>query len=86
MSDPINTDTILSEDDLMQREAQWHVAQSHNVETIRTQMNEDAGQRIKYTWRSPTLILEHAPKTSRPPRLGDAKPERCEVAGNCKMD
>lgn len=49
MSDPLNTDVSLHEDNLSRHRHNGMITHSYYVGTIRTKMNKSTGQRIKYT-------------------------------------
>lgn len=67
MSDPINTDVSLHEDNLSRHSHNGMITHSYYVGTIRTKMNKSTGQRIKYTWHSQSLIhLRIGYQTTRP--------------------
>lgn len=55
MSDPINIDIILHDDNLSRHRHNGMITHSYYVGTIRTKMNKNRGQRMKYTWHSPSL-------------------------------
>lgn len=56
MSDPIDTDIIIHKDKLRRHRHNGMITHSYDVGMIRTELNKNRGQRMKYTWHSVSLF------------------------------